>query len=117
MASCRKVNEQNPVIVTGTISCTVHVKHHTWGVPAINVYIKRNASTFPGKDTARYDTFKTTDTQGMVTFDSLYPGNYFLYSQGYDPIWGDTVIGYQPLVLNDNSVTNNNSTFVLYVSE
>jgi hypothetical protein len=117
LISCSKNSADPPQKVVGTIACQVVVKHHTWGVPGIAVHLKRNVQTFPGYDTSVYDLHRTTDTQGTVLFDSLYPGNYYLYSRGYDLIWGDTVTGYSLLSINDSSVSDNAITSILYVSE
>ena len=115
--SCKKNTELHAEKITGKIACTVKVKHHNWEVPDIMVCLKANTNVFPGYDTAKYDRYFITDTQGNVTFDSLFPGNYYLYSRGFDIIWGDTVIGYAPLVINESTIINNTLSTTLYVSE
>ena len=115
--SCKKSNEINAEKIAGKVSCTIKVKHHSWEVPGIIVCLKANTTAFPGYDTSKYDRYCITDTQGNAIFDSLFPGNYYLYSKGLDIIWGDTVIGYAPLVINESTIINNTLSTTLYVSE
>jgi len=114
---CKKNTELQTERIAGKFSCIVKVKHHSWEVPGIKVCLKANTTAFPGYDTAKYDRIFITDTQGNVNFDSLFPGNYYLYSRGFDMIWGDTVIGYAPIVINESTISNNTLSTTLYVSE
>ena len=114
---CKKNTELQAEKITGKIACTVKVKHHNWEVPGLKVSLKANTTVFPGYDDTQYDRFLVTDTYGNVTFDSLFPGNFYLFSKGFDIIWGDTVIGYAPLVLNESTISNNTLSTTLYVSE
>jgi len=99
--SCTK--EQEGIQVIGSLRLEITAKHHTWGVPYLPVYLKKNASVFPGEDTSLYEFSSTADNDGKVVFDKLHPGNYFLFTKGYDLIWGDTVTGRQPIALNSNT--------------
>jgi hypothetical protein len=60
------------------------VKHHEKVIPGSRVFIKYNASEFPGTDTLKYDAKVTTGADGTYSFD-LYKGSYFLFGYGYDP--------------------------------
>lgn len=108
---CQK--EETTGEIQGNLSLALQIKHHSWGVPYTDVYLKSNCTVFPGKDTLAYDFHLQTDNDGFVEFLRLHPGNYFVYSSGYDMIWGDTVIGYCPVTLPISS----GNTRILYVSE
>jgi hypothetical protein len=115
--SCKKSDSDNGDLISGSISLNVQVMHHTWGVPYTNVYLKKNTSVYPGEDTSRYDIRLTSDNDGKAIFEGLHPGNYFVFSKGYDLIWGDTVIGYSPVVIAISSLENNRVDLTLNVSE
>lgn len=114
---CRKeaVNPDGKVIVEGTIRLQVSAVHHSWGVPGIRIYLKKGATEFPGYDPALYEYAIQADNEGLGAFEKLYPGKYFVYAKGWDYYWGDTVIGYAPVVLTDPTRLDNAMT--LYVSE
>jgi hypothetical protein len=119
-SSCKKsgvTDSQGNVIVKGEIQLTVHVLHHSWGVSYINVYLKRNATQFPGRDSTKYELMVQADPDGYAVFENLYPGNYYAYTSGQDYYFGAPVIGYMPFVLNSSSVVNNKASLTLYVSE
>lgn len=119
-SQCRKSDLRNPngdIVVKGEITLVLQAKHHSWGVPYIEIYLKRNATQFPGKDTANYDLKVQADNEGYATFTGLYPGSYYVYATGFDYYWGANVLGYSPIVLNSSTVVNNMSEMTLYVSE
>ncbi|MBI2967508.1 MAG: hypothetical protein HYY40_06820 [Bacteroidetes bacterium] len=43
------------------------------------IYIKYNATTFPGTDPSVYDEFQVTDYGAKVIFENLRQGEYYLY--------------------------------------
>ena len=47
------------------------------------VFIKCNASNFPGSDTLNYDTAFTCNEDGKVQI-AVYPGQYYLWASGID---------------------------------
>jgi hypothetical protein len=97
LCACKKndtANSSGPVTVQGNVTLTVSVMHHTWGVPAIPVYIKFNTTQWPGKDTTKYDIRQLADQEGVVTFTHLGPGNMVIYAAGFDPVFQAYVIGY-----------------------
>ncbi len=104
-------------IVKGSISLEAHAVHHTWDVYGIMIYLKRNATEFPGNDTSVYEYSGVADSYGKYTFENLYPGNYFVYAAGFDNIWGDNVAGYAAVVLDNTHLTDNQAKITIIVSE
>lgn len=118
LSSCKKDNNTNSGnAVQGTINLEVHAKHHSWDVAGIMIYLKKNTTEFPGKDSSVYNYSGKTDGYGKFNFEHLYPGNYYIYASGYDNVWGANVIGYIPAVLDKNNVIDNYLGITIYVSE
>lgn len=103
--------------VEGKVVLNVHVVHHTWDVSYTHVYLKYNTTTFPGADSTLYDLKQTTDGNGEVSFNKLYPGNYYLYTKGFDSTFGATVTGYKQITISPENLINNQMSVTLYVSE
>lgn len=59
------------------------VAHHSKKIPNAMVYIKFNATEFPGKDVNTYDANTKSDVNGTFSF-TCYKGDYYLYAVGYD---------------------------------
>lgn len=116
-SACEKDNGGSVGTAKGKIVMTVDVRHHQWGVPGIPVYLKYNASEFPGTNTSLYNRSAVTSQNGSVQFNELSLGNYYLYARGYDPAWGDTVCGQHLAVVDAASAGGNMVDVVLYVSE
>ena len=54
--ACKKdENSGDGSVIKGVISLRVHAVHHYLDVPGIGVYMKTNASVFPGSDTTLYE--------------------------------------------------------------
>lgn len=118
LITCKKKDDATPGnVVKGSISLEVHAVHHSWDVSGIMIYLERNATEFPGKDSSIYDFSMQADGYGKATFENLYPGNYYVYASGYDAAVNDHVFGYYPIVLDLNHTVNNLATLTLYVSE
>jgi hypothetical protein len=118
--SCKKDvqrDEDGHIIVKGSNRLIVTLVHHSWAVTNVSVWLKNNATEFPGTDTMVYDWNTTSDLSGVAVFENLFPGNYFLYAKGFDATWGGEVHGYYPVVLNSTTITNNESYITLLVSE
>ncbi|MFM7217545.1 MAG: hypothetical protein ACKO1U_05965 [Bacteroidota bacterium] len=81
------------------------------------MYLAKDAISFPGYDTSAYSQTSITDEGGKVVFNRLFPGDYYLYSFGFDSIWGDSVVGYMPVRLLSSNLNNNTQNVALYVSE
>jgi hypothetical protein len=95
----------------------VEVMHHQWTIPNIPVYLKKNATEFPGQDTTLYELKMITDQSGYVQFNNLLYGNYYLFVHGWDPIFNDSVIGYKPVVISDSSAGGGIVDDRIFVSE
>ena len=118
--SCKKnddYNNEGQVIVKGTNKLIVTVAHHTYTLPDIRVYLKNNTTVFPGSDTSLYEWNLLSDPSGIAVFKDLFPGNYFLYAEGFDQGIGMNVIGATPAILNSSTLINNELYVTLYVTE
>lgn len=120
LVSCKKNEDHNnagQVIVKGTNKLIVTVAHHTYTLPDIRVYLKNNTIVFPGSDTSLYEWNTKSDPSGIAVFNDLFPGNYFLYAEGFDQGIGMNVIGATPAILNSSTLINNELYVTLYVTE
>jgi hypothetical protein len=115
--SCEKAADAPVDTAKGKIVMTVTAKHHSWGVPGLPVYLKYNATEFPGTNTALYNMSGITDQNGAVQFTQLSLGNYYLYARGWDALFGDTVYGYMPVVVNTSTAGGNLVDVTMYVTE
>ncbi len=66
----------------GSIGGTVY--HHSIPIPGCVVYLKFNATEFPGESPSVYDASVTADSKGVYLFPKVYQGDYYLYGVGYD---------------------------------
>ncbi len=118
--SCKKDGIRNPdgtVVVQGNITLSVHNYHHSWAVPYVHVYLKKNAVEFPGRDSTKYEYSVQADSDGNAVFTNLYPGNYYLYATGNDYYFGAWVRGQSAVVLNSTTLVNNAFGMDLPMSE
>ncbi len=69
------------------------VLHHSQAIPYARVYIKYNATEFPGADVSVYDTFIDADQNGNFLISHIYHGNYYFYAVGTDVTISQTVKG------------------------
>jgi len=81
-----------------SIDVKLKVLHHQQIVPNTTIYLKKGVTIFPGFDTTEYEDIILSDDQGIVRFNNLQAGNYYLLGLGHDGV--DSVYGHQPLVLN-----------------
>ncbi|SRR5258705_11822825 len=114
---CNKEAEQPIFSDKVKATLVVEVMHHQWTIPGIPVYLKKDATQFPGQNTSLYDYTLTTNQAGTVQFNKMLYGNYYLYVKGWDPVFQDTVIGYKPVVINDSSAAGGIVDDRIYVSE
>jgi hypothetical protein len=120
LASCRKDGETNQdgnPVVKGSINLFITAKHHSWNVPGLDIYLKKDATEFPGTDTSLYPWHTKADASGMVLFKELFIGKYYIYATGYDSAFGAPVTGHMPIELNSFTVTDNEANFDLQVTE
>ena len=118
--SCKKDGIRNPdgtVVVQGNITLSVHAYHHSWSVPYVQVYLKKNVVEFPGRDSTKYEYSVQADSDGNAVFTNLYPGNYYLYATGYDYYFGAWVRGQSAVVLNSTTLINDGYGMDLPMSE
>ncbi len=85
--------------IGGNNTIVATVKHHGLVIPNATVYIKYNATEFPGENTSLYDDYKTAGLDGKVKFDGLKRGDYYFYGIGFDTTINQTVIGGVPVQL------------------
>lgn len=75
--SCKKNQLDGNSIIRGK------VVHHSKAISGARVFIKFNATEFPGKDTTVYDAKVVADANG--NFEILcYKGKYYLFGYGHD---------------------------------
>jgi len=115
--ACSKEAEQPIFSDKVKATLVVEVMHHQWTIPGIPVYLKKDATQFPGQNVSLYDYTLTTNQAGTVQFNKMLYGNYYLYVKGWDPVFQDTVIGYKPVVINDSSAAGGIVDDRIYVSE
>jgi hypothetical protein len=115
--SCKKNDISNPRLIDGVITLNVHVQHHSWGVSYIDVYLAKNKVEWPGMDTSVYNWHARTNQDGNCSFQKLFPGNYYLFATGYDPIFRDSVIGYIPVFIDESTIEGNMVDVTMIVSE
>lgn len=75
--SCKKNQTGGNASVKGV------VRHHGKPIPDAYVYVKFNATEFPGDDYKLYDTYVQADANGNYSIP-LYKGSYYVYAKGYD---------------------------------
>lgn len=113
---CNKPDDapQNTAGKGGNALMKINTFHHERRIDSCMVYIKYNAQDAPGNgiydDSARV-TSSPTDT--VATFSGLKVGKYYLYGNGWDPLYGSVHGGLPYTVNNDNA----QMTFTLPVSE
>jgi hypothetical protein len=113
--SCKKDDANG--VVKGNKNIIVTVWHHERILSGIKLYLKYNATEFPGNDSTLYDWSATSDLSGVAQFNDLFNGNYFLYGKGIDTGIGLEVIGGAVVNLNDSTTVNNEIYVRLMVTE
>jgi hypothetical protein len=90
LSACKKNQLGGKSEVSGTVA------HHDTPIPHSRVFIKYNATEFPGKDTSLYDAQVHADAAGKFSFN-VYKGSYYLFGYGYDNNIQEIVYGGIPL--------------------
>ncbi|MEW6468098.1 MAG: hypothetical protein AB1458_04200 [Bacteroidota bacterium] len=100
--SCKKDDPgKGGGLVQGDAIVTAQVMHHFRALPNIKVYIKKGATSFPGRDSTLYDSYQVSDPGGFVRFDKLANGAYYFYAEGFDEgVWME-VWGYVPFNIDN----------------
>ena len=66
-AACQKEKTgTDGIVVPGNISLEVHAVHHNWDVSGITIYLEKNVTDFPGKDSTIYDIKGIADGYGIL---------------------------------------------------
>lgn len=94
-SSCKKNQAGGNSSIKGTVA------HHGLAIPYSRVFIKFNATEFPGADTTKYDLKIATAADGTYSVN-LYQGNYYIYGFGYDATVKSIVAGGLPYKLRKN---------------
>ena len=82
---------------------TGSVKHHEWTVTGVRVFLKKNVTEFPGKDTTLYDDVCTASgPDAIYSFRKLPAGNYYLLATGFDSLFRAPVRGWTGITLATN---------------
>lgn len=117
LASGCKKSSKDDLVVRGKVALYIKAYHHTWPVPYLDVYLKKDALGWPGTEPAAYDMSSTTDNTGKASFTFLFPGKYFVFATGYDSLFGAHVLGYGPVIINDSTVLDDQLEMILFVNE
>lgn len=93
--------------IGGDASIDGVVMHHTKIIANASVFIKYNATEFPGNDTNIYDSKVRADKDGKFNF-KVYKGKYYIYAFGYDYAIAAPyhVVGGVPVKLRDKEKVN-----------
>jgi hypothetical protein len=75
-----------------TLNCAIF--HHSKPIPGATLYIKYNATEFPGTDASSYSDHKmAANNSNAISFTGLHCGDYYLYGVGFDSTLGLPVTG------------------------
>ncbi len=99
ITSCQKEGTGGNSTIIG------YVKHHEKFIPNATVYIKYNATEFPGTNTANYDASIIAGSNALYKFTNLRKGDYYLYAIGYDDVILSQVQGGIAVKLKYNKTT------------
>jgi len=92
----------------GDASITAFPFHHTKPIPGVTVYVKYDATEFPGASPSSYDiNFKAGATDLSVKCTGLTCGNYYLYGVGYDSSISQIVSGGMNVKISYSDRKNN----------
>ncbi|MFN0190217.1 MAG: hypothetical protein ACKVQV_16080 [Bacteroidia bacterium] len=86
---CKKKEEEDncPEGRTGQLTMNFKMFHHTRPIPGCRVFLKYNASEFPGPDTTKYDYAVSAELNvAYASIDSLNCGRYYVYAIGIDSL-------------------------------
>ena len=86
ITACKKNQLGGKSEISGTVA------HHGKIIPNAIVYIKFNATEFPGADVSLYNAQVNADANGAYSF-KCYKGSYYLYAVGFDSSLPATVSG------------------------
>jgi hypothetical protein len=99
LASCQKNQLEGSSTINGK------ALHHTTKIPFCRIFIKTNATEFPGTDSTKYDGKYKADAEGNYSIKCS-SGNYYLYGVGYDVVSKEAVSGGIPIKMRQNETRN-----------
>ncbi len=106
MAACKK-KEKCEAGLGGEVEVSVSVAHHDSLIPGAIVYVKFDATEFPGTNIGVYDLTTTAGTEGHAKghahIEGLQCGSYYFYSVGYDSSISQVVKGGLPVIITQES--------------
>ena len=79
------------------------VFHHSRSIANARIFIKFNATEFPGQDTTVYDAKVWADAKGSFSI-KCYKGSYYLYGYGFDNLIPSFVKGGIPIKIRNNEI-------------
>ena len=84
----KKEEEDNcPAGRTGQLTMTFKMLHHSRPILGCRVFLKYNASEFPGPDTTKYDFAVSAElNSAYASIDSLNCGRYYVYAIAIDSL-------------------------------
>ena len=97
----------------GKAKLNVTPRHHLKEITDARIYIEYNAYRQPA-DGIWDDSAAVVQQNGkpVATFDSLRPGDYFMYAKGFDPAVSDDVIGTANFRIEDSVVARTYNTYI-----
>ena len=70
----------------GKATLRITPKHHGKNIDSCIIKLAYDAENFPNKAWDEIKTVSMIDNRPIAAFDSLAPGHYFIYAEGYDPL-------------------------------
>ncbi len=93
----------------GEVTFKIYPQHHGAGIPnkvayLDTIYIKFNASDFPGINPSSYDIVAAGKAgDDFITISSMHCGQYFIYATGQDTTINQRVVGGIPIDIGETS--------------
>jgi hypothetical protein len=96
ITACKKNGTGGKATIKGVVA------HHSRAIPNSTVYIKYDATEFPGSTVSNYDDNVTATSEGAYEIKNLHPGEYYLYAVGVDPSSTEPVFGGVPVLIRNS---------------
>jgi hypothetical protein len=96
ITACKKNGTGGKETIKGVVA------HHSRAIPNSKVYIKYNATEFPGSTISNYDDKVIANSEAAYEIKNLRPGEYYLYAVGVDPSSVEPVFGGVPVVIRNS---------------
>ncbi|MCH8904953.1 MAG: hypothetical protein IIA45_13685 [Bacteroidetes bacterium] len=89
-----------------------HIIHDTIHIPSAFIYLKYDATEFPGTLLNVYDETTLSDTSGHYQFEALMRGDYYIYCVAYDSLTSEPVTGGLAIVIEKKKGETEAKVFV-----